>query len=60
MKKAELTPLDRLARMRASFAKDYSVLAEDYAFFTTGAATRPSRAIRKSAAPSVRKSRARS
>jgi hypothetical protein len=46
------TPAARLARMQASFAKDYSVLAEDYAFFTSDAASRPSTETRTSAEPS--------
>ena len=46
------TPAARLTRMRASFAKDYSVLAEDYAFFTSDAATRPSTETRTLGAPS--------
>jgi hypothetical protein len=56
----------RLERMRRSFNKDYSVLAEDYEFFTNGAfitkdaSTSPSKARRKSATPSVRKSPRRS
>jgi hypothetical protein len=29
------TPDERLARMRKSFAKDRSVLTEDYKYFTT-------------------------
>ena len=46
------TPAQRLTRMRASFAKNYSVLAEDYAFFTSGAASRPSTETRTSEEPS--------
>jgi len=30
-----ITPQERLARMRKSFEKDKSVLAEDYKYFTT-------------------------
>ena len=30
-----MTPLQRLARMRKSFAKDFSILTEDYEFFRT-------------------------
>ena len=30
-----MTPQQRLARMRESFEKDRSVLAEDYKYFTT-------------------------
>lgn len=29
-----MTPSARLARMRRSFAKDYSILADDYEYFT--------------------------
>ena len=56
----------RLERMRRSFDKDYSVLAEDYEFFTKGAfitkdaSTSPSKARRKSATPSARRSPKRS
>jgi hypothetical protein len=68
--------MERLARMRRSFAKDYSILADDYEYFTrTGAhvtdgaplpsttsdaSTHPSKAPRKSAPPSGRRSPRRS
>ena len=60
------TPAERLQRMRTSFDKDRSILAEDYAFFTgpeaptPDAPKSPSRARRRSAAPSGRKSPGRS
>jgi hypothetical protein len=71
---SSITPEQRLERMQQSFDKDYSVLAEDYDFFTKGAfvpareatfiksdaPTRPSRAGRKSAKRSSRKSPKRS
>jgi predicted secreted protein len=55
----------RLERMRRSFNKDYSVLAEDYEFFTHGAfisdaSISPSKARRKSARRSARRSPKRS
>jgi hypothetical protein len=37
----KMTPLQRLDRMRESFARDKSVLAEDYKFFTTPATPTP-------------------
>ncbi len=66
------SPAARLARMRESFAADHGVLAEDYEHFRTeptnltelgrqlDAASRPSRAEHRSAAPSARQSRERS
>jgi hypothetical protein len=60
------TAAQRLERMQRSFDKDYGVLAEDYEFFTKGAfitkdaSTFPSKARRKSATPSARKSPKRS
>jgi hypothetical protein len=33
--KKVITPNERLARMRKSFARDKSVLTEDYKYFTT-------------------------
>jgi hypothetical protein len=62
----KLTPEKRLERMRKSFDKDKSVLAEDYAFFTgpkaatPGAPNPPSRAGRTSGARSERRSPRRS
>ena len=51
-----ITPNERLERMRESFDKDRSVLADDYAYFTapdatatTRESTRQSKAERKSA-----------
>jgi hypothetical protein len=43
------TPQQRLDRMRKSFAKNKSVLAEDYKFFTTpdAASTMPHVSIRR-------------
>jgi hypothetical protein len=38
------TPYERLARMRESFAKDRSVLTEDYKYFTTPDKTAKQRA----------------
>jgi hypothetical protein len=35
-----LTPFERLARMRRSFEKNRSILAEDYKYFTTHAPDR--------------------
>jgi hypothetical protein len=61
-----MTPQERLARMRKSFDKDRSVLAEDYKFFTTPDAPMPresipqSKAARKSAEQPVPKSPRRS
>ena len=53
MSQDELTPEERLRRMQAMFAKDGGILAEDYQHFTginpLGAATRQSKAPRKSA-----------
>ena len=62
-----IEPAARLLRMRASFAKSRSILAEDYAHFTTpdappvkpSAPSRPSKAARKSAGQSAKRSRAR-
>lgn len=62
----KLSPEKRLERMRKSFAKDKSVLAEDYAFFTgpeaatPDAPTPPSRVGRTSGAQSERRSPKRS
>ena len=62
----KLTPEKRLERMRKSFDKDKSVLAEDYVFFTGAKAatpdapTRPSRVVRRSGARSERRSPRRS
>jgi hypothetical protein len=50
------TPQDRLSRMQASFDRDYSILAEDYAYFTSDAATRPSTETRTLEAPCEPKS----
>jgi hypothetical protein len=51
-------PNQRLARMRESFEKDRSVLADDYAYFTTPhESIRPNKAARKSAEQSERRSR---
>ena len=55
------TAEQRLVRMRESFANDYSILVEDYLYFSTpDAPTDPSKAARKSEAPSVRQSPKRS
>jgi hypothetical protein len=54
-------PNQRLARMRESFEKDRSVLADDYAYFTTQhAPTLQNKAARKSAELSETQSRERS
>jgi len=57
----EPTPVQRLRRMDQSFDKDYSILAEDYEFFTTGDPKPPepaplSKAARKSGELSEKKS----
>ena len=45
-----MTPIQRVARMRESFDKDRSVLADDYAYFTTPRESiHPNKAARKSA-----------
>jgi hypothetical protein len=54
------TPEERLERMKQSFDADFSMLAEDYEFFTTGASTPPSKAGRTSAAPRAKRSPKRS
>jgi len=59
------TPKERIERMQKSFDEDYSVLAEDYDFFSKGAftsdaSTSLSTTPRTSAERSARKSRARS
>ena len=55
-----MRPLQRLARMRRTFAKDRSVLAEDYEHFTTPhVSIPPSTVARKSATLSERQSRER-
>jgi hypothetical protein len=60
---SKATPHERLARMRKSFEKNRSVLAEDYKYFTTPdapakqrASIPPSKAARKSAERSAPKS----
>jgi hypothetical protein len=60
---AEMTaPHERLARMRKSFAKNKSVLTEDYKFFTTldastpRVSTRQNKVARRSAERSAQKS----
>ena len=58
-------PQERLARMRKSFGRNRSVLAEDYKYFTTPDAmprvsTPPNKAVRKSEGLSVPKSPKRS
>jgi len=50
------TPEERMARMDASFAEDFSVLEEDYVFFTSGAPIRPNKAARTSAEAHARRS----
>jgi len=51
------TPLQRLRRMRRSFAKDQSIIVDDYEHFITpdtstpDASTPPNRAAHTSAAP---------
>ena len=54
------TPEERLERMRESFDADFSMLAEDYEFFTTDASIPPSKAPRTSAAPRAKRSPRRS
>lgn len=54
------TPEERLERMKESFDTDFSMLEEDYRFFTTGASTPPSKAPRTSAAPRAKRSPRRS
>jgi hypothetical protein len=50
-------PSQRLERMRASFEKDKSVLADDYAYFTTPhESIRPNKAARKLAERSEQQS----
>lgn len=57
-----VTPQQRLVRMRKSFAKNKSVLADDYQYFTTPdqvmprASTPQSTVVRKSEELSVQKS----
>lgn len=52
-----IAPSHRLERMRESFEKDRSVLADDYAYFTTRhESIRPSTIERKSAEQSERQS----
>jgi hypothetical protein len=58
--KDRTTPQQRLARMRKSFAKNKSILAEDYKYFTAPdamprASTPQSKAARRSAEWSVPK-----
>lgn len=48
---SKITPEQRLARMQQSFDKDYSVLEEDYLFFTDGAFVPASEATFTSDAP---------
>ena len=56
-----ITPNQRLERMRASFERDKSVLADDYAYFTMPRESiRQSKAGRKSAGRNERQSRERS
>ena len=55
------TPAERLQRMKESFNEDYSILAEDYEFFTTGESRQQesiplNRAVRKSGEPSEKRS----
>ena len=54
------TPEERMARMNESFDADFSVLAEDYEFFTTDASTPLSKAPRTSAARHAKRSPRRS
>lgn len=63
MSRSMITPYQRLLRMRNSFGKDKSILAEDYKFFTTPDApakprvsTPRSKAARKSEEQSAPKS----
>jgi len=52
MPQKQPTPAQRLRRMSQSFDKDYSILAEDYDFFTKpDASTPPSRVVHKSDHP---------
>lgn len=54
-----MTPLQRLTRMRKSFAKDCSILVEDYAYFTTPEPpTHPPTAPRQAQDASTPRSRA--
>lgn len=54
-------PDQRIARMRKSFEKDRSILADDYAYFATPrGSTRQNKAERKSAELSERQSLERS
>jgi hypothetical protein len=61
-----MTPIQRLARMRRTFDKNRSILAEDYAYFTIPdtpmprASTPPSKAARTSGAQSAPRSPKRS
>ena len=58
--KRSMSPLQRLARMRLSFAKNKSILAEDYEYFTKPhAPIPPNKVARKSVAQSERQSRVR-
>jgi hypothetical protein len=47
---SKMMPSQRLARMRKSFEKDKSVLAEDYEFFITPDAPKPHASIPRSKA----------
>jgi hypothetical protein len=52
-----ITPQQRIARMRESFEKDKSVLADDYAYFATPRESiRQNKAARKSAERNERQS----
>jgi hypothetical protein len=56
-----ITSLQRLERMRASFERDKSIIADDYAYFTTPRESiRPNKVERKSEERSVRQSLERS
>lgn len=52
-----MTPLQRLTRMRRAFAKNRSILMDDYEYFTTPRVPIPqSKAAHKSEEPSAPKS----
>ena len=60
MPKRKPTPEERMARMDESFAADFSVLVEDYEFFTSDVSTPLSKAPRTSAVQRAKRSPKRS
>jgi hypothetical protein len=60
MSERKPTPEERIARMNKSFVEDFSMLEEDYRFFTSDASTRPSKAPRTSAVRRAKRSPKRS